>query len=115
MQFLGIATQIHQCNRNVDYYVGDIGTRSAFILLSTEDLPRLEQIFGLISGLQPENVLLFGIIVCFGGQRMVDADGVVEIVADLILTEAVLVLMQIQYKISKRTVVHLPAALVKRS
>lgn len=76
-------------------------------------LPSLKEVLGLVGGLQPEDVLLLRVISGLGCERMMYPDGVVEVVAHLVLPEAVLVLVKVEDKVAQRTVEHLPTALVK--
>jgi hypothetical protein len=96
-------------------------------------IARLEKIFGLIGCLQPEDMLLFGVVIGPCRQRVVYSDGIVNVVRELwndnienkfqsrklfhvkshlIFVESSLILVQIHHeRISQRAVEHLPRAL----
>lgn len=83
-----------------------------FEVLNT--VPSLKEELGPVGSLQPENVLLLGVVRGLAGQSVVDSNHVVCALHKLPLLHLVLVLVLVEDQVAQNRVNHLPATLAER-
>ncbi len=76
--------------------------------------PGLEEILRPVSSVEAEHVALLRVVRRLGGERVVDAHGVVHVVEDARFLRHVLVLVQVQHHVAQHRVEHLPTAFPDR-